>query len=98
VSTNKSSFHHFKYIFPIKRYGSTANWIMFHCTFPIYYTLRFCVPYLSLLARPITIFVYGPVVYGPAELIVIKPVLPRVSQMPTLTNNRATRCYLEYSM
>jgi len=69
VSTNKSSFHHFKYIFPIKRYGSTANWIMFHCTIPIYYTLRFYVPYLSLLARQVTIFVYGPVVYGPARYL-----------------------------
>ena len=36
---------------------------------PVYYTLRFYFPYLSLLAQPVTIFVYGPVtilVYGPA--------------------------------
>ena len=26
----------------------------------IYYTLRFYFPYLSLLAQPVTIFVYGP--------------------------------------
>ena len=29
----------------------------------ICYTLRFYFPYLSLLAQPVTIFVYGPVVY-----------------------------------
>jgi hypothetical protein len=26
----------------------------------LYYTLRFYFPYLSLLAQPVTIFVYGP--------------------------------------
>ena len=35
----------------------------------IYYTLRFYFPYLSLLAQPVTIFVYGPVVYGPARYL-----------------------------
>ena len=38
----------------------------------LYYTLRFCFPYLSLLAQPVTIFVYGPVtilVYGPARYL-----------------------------
>ena len=29
----------------------------------IYYTLRFYFPYLSLLAQPVTIFVYGPARY-----------------------------------
>jgi hypothetical protein len=33
------------------------------------YTLRFYFPYLSLLAQPITIFVYGPVIYGPARYL-----------------------------
>jgi hypothetical protein len=31
--------------------------------FAIYYTLRFYFPYLSLLAQPVTIFVYGPARY-----------------------------------
>jgi hypothetical protein len=31
--------------------------------------LRFYFPYLSLLAQPVTIFVYGPVVYGPARYL-----------------------------
>ena len=38
----------------------------------IYYTLRFYFPYLSLLAQPVTIFVYGLVtilVYGPARYL-----------------------------
>ena len=38
----------------------------------LYYTLRFYFPYLSLLAQPVTIFVYGPVtilVYGPARYL-----------------------------
>jgi hypothetical protein len=38
----------------------------------IYYTLRFYFPYLSLLAQPVTIFVYGPVtilVYGPVRYL-----------------------------
>jgi hypothetical protein len=37
-----------------------------------YYTLRFYFPYLSLLAQPVIIFVYGPVtilVYGPARYL-----------------------------
>ena len=34
-----------------------------------YYTLRFYFPSLSLLAQPVTIFVYGPVVYGPARYL-----------------------------
>jgi hypothetical protein len=29
----------------------------------IYYTLRFYFPYLSLLAQPVTIFIYGPARY-----------------------------------
>jgi hypothetical protein len=35
------------------------------------YILRFTFyfPYLSLLAQPFTIFVYGPVVYGPARYL-----------------------------
>jgi len=36
-----------------------------------YYTLRFYFPYLSLLAQPVNIFVYGPVnilVYGPGTI------------------------------
>ena len=37
----------------------------------IYYTLRFYFPYLSLLAQPVTIFVYGPVVYGPTRYCII---------------------------
>jgi hypothetical protein len=42
------------------------------CCIALYYTLRFYFPYLSLLAQPVTIFVYGPVtilVYGPAIII-----------------------------
>jgi hypothetical protein len=42
-----------------------------YCNY-IYYILRFYFPYLSLLARPVTIFVYGPVtilVYEPARAI-----------------------------
>ena len=38
----------------------------------LYYTLRFYFPYLSLLAQPVTIFVYGPVTvleYGPARYL-----------------------------
>ena len=35
----------------------------------IHYTLRFYFPYLSLLGQPVTIFVYGPVVYGPARYL-----------------------------
>jgi hypothetical protein len=35
----------------------------------VYYTLRFYFPYLSLLAQPVTIFIYGPVVYGPAKYL-----------------------------
>ena len=41
----------------------------------LYYTLRFYFPYLSLLAQPVTIFVYGPVtilLYGPAIIILDK--------------------------
>jgi hypothetical protein len=42
----------------------------------IYYTLRFYFPYLSLLAQPVTIFLYGPVtilVYGPVTILVYGP-------------------------
>jgi hypothetical protein len=35
----------------------------------IYYTLHFYFRYLSLLAQPVTIFVYEPIVYGPARYL-----------------------------
>ena len=58
----------------------TKNWeitffnksIIISYNIRIYYTLRFYFPYLSLLAQPVTIFVYGPVtilVYGPASYL-----------------------------
>jgi hypothetical protein len=46
----------------------TVNLTLQKCIY-IYYTLRFYFPYLSLLAQPVTIFVFGPVVYGSARYL-----------------------------
>ena len=51
------------------RSGLTANIEIKESNIILYYTLRFYFPYLSLLAQPVTIFVYGPVVYGPARYL-----------------------------
>jgi hypothetical protein len=51
------------------RSGLTANIEIKESNIILYYTLRFYFPYLSLLAQPVTIFAYGPVVYGPARYL-----------------------------
>jgi hypothetical protein len=57
----------------------------------LYYNLRFDFPYLSLLAQPVTLFVYGPVVYGPSRY------LHYCNETCILVMDRSTYCHMTRS-
>jgi hypothetical protein len=52
-----------EYVVKLKENHNILIVVIFITTTCIYCTLRFYFPYLSLLAQPVTIFVYGPARY-----------------------------------